>query len=107
MKTDGLMEVDSYNLADETYIASEDGNSYSTMDEQLSINNIEKPDNEYLLPDTMPFEDADSNMLHTNLEAFASQVLDNNGLFLYDKTKLRQNNKKHPAEHLGFDYCKF
>lgn len=105
MKPDSLMEVDSYNLTEETYIASEDGNSYSTMEEQLNMNNMEKSDNEYLLPDTMPFEDADSNILQSNLEVFASQVLDNNSLLLYDKSRLRQN-KKHPAEHLGFDYCK-
>lgn len=106
MKSEALMEVDTYNLTQAPYINSEDGNSYTSMDEQLNISCMEKVDNEYLLPHSIEFEDADASLLQTNLEVLTSQVLDNNELLLYDKTRLRQG-KRHFSEHLCFDYCKF
>lgn len=97
------LEVDTYNLTEETYNAPDDSTTYGAMDDQLSIT-IGKSENEYLLPDTIPFEDAETSILQSNLEVFASQDIENSELLLYDKTRLRPP-KRHPAEHLGFDYC--
>lgn len=105
MKSEGLMEVDAYNLTQTAYLTSDDGNSYRGIEEQLNINDIGKVENEYLLTEAMDFGGAETNLLQTNLEAFTSQVMDTSGFLLYDKTRLRPV-KKNATVNLGLDYCK-
>ncbi|KAK6640153.1 hypothetical protein RUM44_011839 [Polyplax serrata] len=103
MKSEGLMEVDAYNLTQTAYLTSDDGNSYRGIEEQLNINDIGKVENEYLLTEAMDFGGAETNLLQTNLEAFTSQVMDTSGFLLYDKTRLRPV-KKNATVNLGLDY---